>query len=133
VDQAEILIDEITQLRQQYIDEVGSGRRVWPKSIKDRVEKLEGLGIKFKTISQRTGVGYDTLLQWRYKRNQMLKKNFHEVPVTNSLVKVGTVTEPVSEKIKPGTVTVTTPQGIKIIGYDSNVIIEVLKGLSRCF
>ena len=98
MNQAEILINEISQLREQYFAEVGVGRRIWPRSIKERVERLEALGTKYKTISQQTGIGYDTLLQWRYKKNQSDKKNFHEVAVTKDLVKVGTMTEPIHAK-----------------------------------
>ena len=134
VERAEVLINEISQLRQQYFDEVGAGRRIWPRSIKERVEQLETLGIKYKVISQRTGVGYDTLLQWRYKRNQRLKRTFHEVSISKDLVKVGTVTVPVSKKkeeiLKTGTVTVTTPSGYRIEGENVRVIIEILRGLS---
>jgi DNA-binding Lrp family transcriptional regulator len=137
VNQAEILVNEISQLREQYFAEVGVGRRIWPRSIKERVERLEALGIKYKTISQQTGIGYDTLLQWRYKKNQRDKKNFHEVAVTKDLVKVGTVTEPIRAKkeeiLKTVTVTVTTPEGFKVTGDDTKLILEILTGLSRCF
>lgn len=136
LEQAEILINEISQLHDQYVAEVGSGRRVWPRSIKERVEELETLGIKAKNISQRTGIGYDTLLQWRYKRNQLNKRNFHEVKVSKELVKMGTVTVPTfSEKkdlLKTGTVTVTTPSGYRIESNDTDSIIVLLKGLRSC-
>jgi hypothetical protein len=124
-------------MRAQYVAEVGSGRRVWPRSIKERVVQLEMLGVKAKAISEQTGIGYDTLLQWRYQRNHQLKQKFHEVGVGKELVKVGTVTVPAvkEDKIihKIGTVTVTTPSGYRIEGTDSQIIMDLLKGMGRCF
>ena len=133
MDQVEILINEISQLRQQYVNEVGSGRGVWPRSIKERVDQLEALGVKYKIISQRTGVGNDTLLQWRYKRNHNLKRKFHEVTVSKDLVSSGTVTVPAVQKsqeiLKTSTVTVTTLAGYRVEGENAKAIIEILKGL----
>jgi len=133
-EQVEILIEEIRQFRIQYVAEVGSGRRAWPRSIKERIERLGALGISPKVISEKTGVAYDTILQWRYQRNQLAKKHFHEISVGKELT-VGTVAVPSSVKdnnlSKAGTVTVTTPNGYKIESNDAKAVIEILKGL-RC-
>jgi hypothetical protein len=68
--QVEILMQEISDLRSQYVAEVGSGRRVWPRSIKERVTALDEMGVSAKQISQKSGVGYATILQWRFKRRR---------------------------------------------------------------
>ncbi len=75
-DESEILIHQIRQLREQYIAEVGEGRRVWPKSIKDRVQRLDELGVSAREAADRTGVGYETFLQWRYQRRQLPRSEF---------------------------------------------------------
>jgi hypothetical protein len=133
-EQIEILIAEISQLREQYTAEVGEGRRVWPRSIKERVEKLDEMGVTAKQVSLQTGIGYDTILQWRYQRRQALKKQFHQVqvaPLTKAIAKVGTVTVPKEPKkiLKSGSVTVTTPEGFRIEAPDAESIVQILKEL----
>lgn len=128
--EAEQLIYEIKQIREQYIDEVGEGRRPWPKSIIDRVLKLGDLGIKPKGISESTLVPYETVCQWRYSRNQRIKK-FHNLTVTvpaKSLVaRSSSATVTVAETAKNVTVTVTTPDGYLIEGLPAEMVVEVLR------
>ncbi len=128
--EAEQLIFEIKQIREQYIDEVGEGRRPWPKSIIDRILKLGDLGIKPKAISSSTLVPYETVCQWKYNRNQRLKK-FHNLTVTvpaKSLVaKSSSATVTVAEKSKNVTVTVTTPDGYLIEGLPADMVVEVIR------
>jgi hypothetical protein len=137
-DQIENLIQEIGRLKAQWVAEVGEGRRKWPRSIKERVEKLDDMGMPAKQISIETGIGYETLLTWRFTRRQKLKKQFHQVQVeepTRAIAKIDTVTVPkISESkkiLEIGTVTVTTPDGFKIEALDIVAAIELLKGL-RC-
>jgi hypothetical protein len=137
-DQSENLMSEISQLREQYAAEVGHGRRVWPRSIKERVEKLDEIGIAAKHISQRTGIGYETILQWRFKRRQRLKREFHEVSIASeakTIAKIDTVTAPkisTPKKIaKIGTVTVTTPEGFRIETSDVEMAVQLLRELRR--
>jgi hypothetical protein len=134
--EAEILIQEIRELREQYIAEVGEGRRVWPKSIKDRIQRLDEMGLSARDVSERTGVGYETFLQWRYQRRQLAKKQFHQINVkheSKAIAKIGTVTVPkvktpkISQKI--GTVTVTTPDGYLVGALDLESAIFLLKSL----
>ena len=131
-EQAEILIQEITELRSQYVAEVGEGRHKWPRSIKERAEKLDEMGIPAKQVGLKTGIGYETLLQWRYKRRHELKRKFHEIQV-KAVAKIGTVAVPKVEGekkiLKMGTVTVTTPEGFKIEMSDIESALEILKGL----
>jgi hypothetical protein len=135
-DEIQKIVEEIAQLRSQYIAEVGEGRRKWPRSIKERAERLEELGVRAKQVSLKTGIGYETLLQWRFKRRQQLKRQFHEVEIGASekaIVKVGTVTVPKSEHPKKtskiGTVSVTTPDGYEITVPDAQSALQILKGL----
>jgi hypothetical protein len=135
-DQIENLIQEISHLKAQWIAEVGEGRRKWPRSIKERVEKLDDMGMPAKQVSIQTGIGYETLLSWRFTRRQKFKKRFHEIQVeapTKAIAKIDTVTVPkitASKKIlKIGTVTVTTPDGFRIEALDIGAAIELLKGL----
>jgi hypothetical protein len=137
-DHAEILMSEISQLREQYRAEVGAGRRVWPRSIKERVEKLDAMGITAKQVSLQTGIGYETILQWRFKRRQRVKRQFHEVSIAlepKVLAKIDAVTVPKfsteKEIFKIGTVTVTTPEGFKIETSDVRMVVELLKELRR--
>ncbi len=135
-DEIEKIVEEIAQLRNQYIAEVGQGRRKWPRSIKERAEKLEELGVRAKQVSLKTGIGYETLLQWRFKRRQQLKRQFHEVEVgasVRAVAKIGTVTVPKSERPKKipkiGTVSVTTPDGYQISIPDVESALQILNGL----
>jgi hypothetical protein len=137
-DQAVNLMSEIFQLREQYTAEVGQGRRVWPRSIKERVEKLDEIGIAAKQISQQTGIGYETILQWRFKRRQRVKRQFHEVsvvPETKAIAKIDTVTVPKKSSSKKfakiGTVTVTTPEGFRIETSDMEMAVQLLRELRR--
>ena len=133
-EQAEILIQEIAELRSQYVAEVGDGRHKWPRSIKERAEKLDEMGVPAKQVGSKTGIGYETLLQWRYKRRHELKKRFHEIKApAKALAKIDTVTVPTvnwsKKDLKMGTVTVTTPDGFRIELLDIGSAIEILKSL----
>jgi hypothetical protein len=130
-EQAEILIREIAELRSQYVAEVGEGRRKWPRSIKERAEKLDEMGVPAKQVGLKTGIGYETLLQWRYKRRHEFKKRFHEIKVpVKALAKIDTVTVPKAKEIlKVGTVTVTTPEGFRVEVLNVELAIELLKSL----
>jgi len=131
-EQAEILIHEIAELRSQYMAEVGEGRRKWPRSIKERAEKLDEMGIPAKQVGLKTGIGYETLLQWRYQRRQEFKRQFHEIKApVKALAKIDMVTVPKAEKefLKMGTVTVTTPEGFRVEVPNVESAIELLKGL----
>ena len=145
-EQAIRLMSEIRQFREQYVAEVGKGRRVWPKSIRSRIEELENLKVPTKLIASQTGVAYDTILQWRYQRNQKFKKSFHQLEVSEKpapelaeeILKVGTVTvpKPKSSPIlapKPSTksvtVTVTTPNGYRIESDNPDSLVFLIVAL----
>jgi hypothetical protein len=59
------LIDEIRQIREQYLPEVGSGSRVsWPESIRSRVLALARLGVARKRIAELTEIPAATIFLW---------------------------------------------------------------------
>jgi hypothetical protein len=92
---------------------------VWPKSIKDRIQRLDEMGMSAREAADRTGVGYETFLQWRYQRRQLAKRQFHQVAV-----------KPEEKAIaKIGTVTVTTPDGFRIEALDLQSAVLLLKDL----
>ncbi|MGE0528795.1 MAG: hypothetical protein AB7G93_22815 [Bdellovibrionales bacterium] len=84
VDRAAALIDEIRLIKAQYVAEVSKGRRVWPKSIKSRVAELDELG-PAKHVAEHSGIPYETVILWRYKRRQAhAASGFHEVKVASA-------------------------------------------------
>lgn len=128
VKEAERLIGEIKQIKEQYQVEVGSKRRPWPKSVRERIDALERLGVKAKTIAGDTGVPYHTILQWQFLKRKKSKTNeFHQLTVAEpkSAVLAPTVTVKAETKIF-ATVTVTTPSGFKIEG-STEAICKILK------
>lgn len=145
VEEARILIDEIRQLKTQYVAEVGQGRRVWPRSIKERIIRLDQLGLSSKIIADKTGVPNETIASWRHKVRHGLNKNFHILSVQSStslpeLSKSVTVTVPVPDDKIPSPlvalesktpIIVVTPNGLRIESIEPKSIIEILIGLSQ--
>lgn len=148
--EAKQLIEEIRQIRIQYVAEVGTGRRAWPKSIKDRAAKLDDLGLPVKAISKECGISYDTLILWRYKRRHEVTtacpslsgSGFHEISVSeNGISKSVSVTVPKIEMPRPPVVTprqeeklgslrVTTPNGFVIEGLHESSLASLLRSLA---
>jgi hypothetical protein len=123
VTEAEKLISEIKQIKEQYQAEVGSKRKPWPNSIQDRIKALDKMGYRLKAIAHDTGVPYHTILQWRFQANKKLKSsNFQELTVQpKSLVQTATATVPTLPQITSTTVTVTTPLGYRIEGSAESI------------
>jgi len=129
------LINEIRDLTEQYHAEVGSQRKPWPNSIRERVIELVATGMSRKETAEATRVPYDTINQWFFKKSQEQKDSFHTVTVTNkkpgSKLNLATVTVPKTKNITSssspaGKVHVTTPKGYKLEGEPCDLI-EVLK------
>jgi len=133
VKEAERLIHEIQQIKIQYQMEVGSKRRPWPKSIRERIEALENLGVRAKVIAADTGVPYPTILQWQFlKRKKSNSEKFHQLTVSTSEAspRNPTVTVRTNEKLSP-TVTVITPLGFRLEG-SAEGISKILKSSRGC-
>ncbi len=150
VDEAEQLISEIVQIKNQYVVEVGRGRRAWPKSIKERVARLDEIGISPKVVASRTSIPYDTIVLWRYNRRHgvhgRLKKGFHELKVataqaplaapTVGILKSATVTVPEIKMRHPSlppssSLRLTTPTGFIIEGLDDRNVVRLIGDLTR--
>lgn len=133
IDRAETLMDEVRQLREQYVNEVGSGRRVWPRSIKTRILELEQVGIPPKIIAAKTGVPSETIASWRFHRRHGVDKRFHALAVKSGIpeiAKSGTVTVTANKMTKSsGSIVVTLPDGIRIESADTDAIVTILCAL----
>lgn len=139
IDHAETLMDEVRQIRTQYVNEVGSGRRVWPRSIKTRILELEQIGIPPKIIAAKTGVPSETIASWRFHRRHGVDKRFHALAVKPSLpeiAKTGTVTVTDKMSKNPYSILVTMPDAIRVESSDANAIATILcalkTGVSSC-
>ena len=116
---SEQLYSEIADISAQYRQEVPSGRRAWPESIKSRVLALRKAGIRGAEISRRTGLPYYTVLQWREK-----SPSFVELPVVVAPQKVSTVTVPASSALS-----ILLPSGARIEGLDLRSLTALLPAL----
>jgi hypothetical protein len=130
------LIEEIGQIKAQYMAEVGKGRRVWPKSIKTRVAELEVLGVPAKHVSERTGIPYETVILWRYKRRRASEgSEFHQIEVAEpklpAISKSVTVTATKSEMLPASTLTMTTPEGYRIEGLNEGSLLRLIAKLKH--
>ena len=90
------LIDEVQQLRKQYLAEIGDGgRKPWPKSIKQRVLELCRSDLSAAEVSELTEIPYHSVLPWRKEVGLVRAKaphKFHALTVTD---KTSTAKEPV--------------------------------------
>ena len=133
IERAEILMDEIRQLRTQYVNAVGAGRRVWPRSIKARILELEQVGIPPKVIAVKTGVPSETIASWRFHRRHGVDKRFHALAVKSALPEIpksGTVT--VTENKMPknsDSILVTLADGTRIKSTNAAAIATILCAL----
>lgn len=135
MEETELLFSEINQMREQYVAEVGKGRRKWPRSIKERVLKLVDLGLRRRQIAERTGVPYETVCQWKYQRDHR-PDLFHQLPVVasheqkRSITNAGTVTAPanqITESEKP--IAIRTPDGYWIRTWSEESALLVICSL----
>lgn len=122
---SEKLVEEIREITLQYLAEVGSARKPWPKSIITRVIELHEMGLSWKAISDRTEIPYCSILNWR---EQFCEKKFHALTVKPLPSQTVTVPKLESEA-NVGTVTVTTPEGYRIEVGSIGFAIELLKKL----
>lgn len=130
VHEAEKLIDEIKQIKEQYQREVGSKGKPWPKSIQLRVLQLVDFGFTIQSISDDTGIPYYSILNWRHRGKEKARtQQFQELAVTPMLS--GSVTAPESSQniSKSATVTVTTPGGYRIEATDVADVIKILRAM----
>ena len=140
---ADLIISEINQIKAQYINEVGSGRRAWPVSIKKRVAELESLGLTAKSVAAGTEIPYATIVLWRFKRRKA--GAFKEVqvvpaleapkPASLAISKSSSVTlpnleMPPSPKFTAQGLNLRTPSGFVIENLDESGVLKLLTTLS---
>lgn len=120
-------IQEIIQIQEQYRAEVGSRRKPWPESIRSRVNRLRGMGLRFREISERTGIPYGSLMNWRHGK----RKEFHALAVREA--KVPTVTVDHAKPVGDGvaTVTVATPDGYRLKVANVAMAVSLVTELRR--
>jgi hypothetical protein len=129
-DRRESIVNEISQVLEQYRQEVPGRRKPLPESIKSRVAELHRLGCKSAEVSRRTGIPYFTVLKWARKqkapgfdvvkvvrsRSAIVRRNATAVSVRKQRSNnVDTVTESTFP-----TVTIILPSGVRIkrVGLD---------------
>jgi hypothetical protein len=136
VDEAERLFSEVQQIKSQYVAEVGSGRRAWPRAIKDRIARLDTLGVPAKAIAQKSGISYETIIIWRHKLRKAPAQNaFHELSVGSnvrlpSISKSATVTATKNEMCPASPLRLTTPGGFVIEGLTAETLLALLERLN---
>lgn len=127
------LIEEIQELTRQYHVEVGSKRKPWPKSIKERVRNLFSMGVHPQETAKLLGIPYPTIMSWKPPKKKS-KEDFHALTVsTNPTVTIRNSNSQNSESVL--TVTVRTPEGYileipEVIA--AKIILELQRGKS-CF
>lgn len=129
-DKVLILSDEIKQIHEQYLGQVGpGGRKVWPRAIKERVLELDRLVGSTKKTAELSGLSIDTIYLWRSQAKLAGFKALSVVENKTPSVTV-TVTKPEQlkdfQELKSVTVTVTTPKGYKIENLPANLAVEFL-------
>ena len=126
-EQSENLIQEIIQVREQYFAEVGADkRRAWPKSIRDRMLELCAQKYNRKELAERTGVPYETIMQWLYVERHA-NRMFQPVHIKDdATVTVASKSTPKPIKTENSTVTVTLPDGCRVEG-PTGAVIEIIK------
>jgi len=130
VAEAEKIISEIQQIKEQYQKEVGSKRKPWPRSIAERVEKLFHLGASGPSISKDCDIPYHTILNWKPRDNKIKSPAFHTLTVRpEPQNQISTVT--VGSLKEVDMVTVSTPRGYRFEGSAESlvVILKSIRGL----
>jgi DNA-binding transcriptional regulator YiaG len=107
------LIEEIRQIREQYQVEVGSKRKPWPKSIRERIYELRDLGLPMPELARRLSIPYQTIAAWQSKRPG---PSFHALAIKAPTVTVGESEATVKSAVLSSdpTVTVRTPDNFTI-------------------
>ena len=138
---AEAIFSEIKEIKSEHDKKEGRDGLAWPRSIRDRVEELETLGLSAKAIAVSSGMAYATIMQWRYNRRSKAKA-FHEVrvkgrPITNKRKSAeGAISKSFTQAIpsfqKPpmecgaSGLSLRTPGGFVIEGLDEDGVVTLL-------
>ena len=132
----EQLIDDVRQLCEQYLKEVPSRRRVWPRSIKGRVVALVNQGLACHELSQTTGVPAATIYSWKAAappRDQFLPVKVVANRVVAKSVAPKPAIEPRRDRGRPRstpTIIVVMPNGVRVEGLTVASALELARGLA---
>ena len=119
--------------------EVGSRRRAWPESVRERVFELQNLGLTFDAITKRTGISYFTIKNWNQKNRE--EEAFHSLSVSGNYETAVVELEPATVTVTGSSalaassspqlvsVTVTTPDGFRLEINEINAVISIINGL----
>jgi hypothetical protein len=134
---AKELIEEIRQIREQYQAEVGSKRKPWPKSIRERVIELCDLGVAMPKIAEQIEVPYQTVTSWRKQKKS--QPTFHALTVSAPTVTVGAGGAPApsayDRELDPTVTVRVTKENLWTIEIPASKAGMVLRelGLAKCF
>jgi transposase-like protein len=122
------IVDEIRELSTQYLAEVPSKRRTWPKSIKERVFQLLQLE-PCEEISRQTGIPAATIYSWTARLR--LDAKFLPVKIVEEKREpVVPRTVPLKrgryKKVTP-TIIVVSPNGIRFEGLDIEASLRIAR------
>lgn len=131
-DQSEI-VAELQDLCAQYKAEVPGRSRAWPKSIKERVAELSARGLGDSEVARLVPIPMQTIYSWRHnKKAKSPAPSF--LPVKINKISTATVKKRSKpQKVKPPTVTVTTPSGFKIEGLQASDVLDFFEKLERVY
>jgi hypothetical protein len=115
----EQLVSEVRQLSSQYLNEVPSRRRAWPRSIKERVLQLLQLELSCEDVATLTGIPSPTIYSWKPK-SQSVESTFLPIQVVAEPPSSVRPIEPRKRGRKKGspTIIVIAPNGTRFEGLD---------------
>jgi len=132
----EQLIDDVRQLCAQYLKEVPSRRRVWPRSIRGRVLALLSQGLACDEISQASGIPAATIYSWKSAappRDTFLPVRVIAKPVVPKNAVPNPAGEPRRDRGRPRstpTIIVVMPNGLRFEGLTVASALELARGLA---
>lgn len=129
------IFSEIKQIKEQYAREVSGRRRPWPKSIKDRVWKLNELGHSLHSIAREIAIPYMTLKSWERKRCSSFRAvkvrglGASRLPTTVDRLTADRSTVEGTTAQDQSSASVILPSGIRIEGLDFESLIVLCRRL----
>lgn len=104
----EIILKELSEISRQYLVEVPSRRKTWPRSMRERILQLRQLKVRYDEIAAASGVPRTTLYSWaRRAGDAVISKAgaFKQLPMTPS---------PVMKTTEPTTITVVVGTRVRV-------------------
>ena len=148
-EQAFELLREVRELFEQFRVEVPRKRSPWPESIKKRILVLWSLGVSSHQIGTEAGIPVMTLYSWRQRVNKAnATGGFSEVPMVrgkrrttfqrqmdeerrSSELQLSQLKSSPMTEVKPMTVVVIAPSGLRIEGVPIDAAVRIARELSE--